>query len=65
MAKSLKNNRENLESQVVERTGELNNKIKELERFKELTVGRELKMIEIKKQIKELKTKLPERDKWS
>jgi len=65
MAKSLKNNQENLENQVVERTEELNNKIKELERFKELTVGRELKMIEIKKQMKELKTKLPERDKWS
>jgi len=65
MAKNLKNNRENLENQVWERTKDLNNKIKELERFKELTVGRELKMIEIKKQIKELKTKLPERDKWS
>jgi nitrate/nitrite-specific signal transduction histidine kinase len=65
MAKSLKNNQENLENQVAERTKELNNKIKELERFKELTVGRELKMIEIKKQMKELKTKLPERDKWS
>ena len=65
MAKSLKNNQENLENQVAERTKELNNKIKELERFKELTVGRELKMIELKKQMKELKTKLPERDKWS
>ena len=65
MAKNLKNNRENLENQVWERTKDLNNKIKELERFKELTVGRELKMIEIKKQIKELKTKLPERDNWS
>jgi HAMP domain-containing protein len=64
MAKSLKNNQENLENQIAERTKELDNKIKELERFKELTVGRELKMIEIKKQMKELKTKLPERDKW-
>jgi nitrate/nitrite-specific signal transduction histidine kinase len=64
MAKSLKNNQENLENQIAERTKELDKKIKELERFKELTVGRELKMIEIKKQMKELKTKLPERDKW-
>ena len=65
MAKNLKNNQENLENQVTERTRDLNDKIKELERFKELTVGRELKMIELKKQMRELKTKLPERDKWS
>jgi len=64
MAKNLKNNQENLENKITERTKELDNKIKELERFKKLTVGRELRMIEIKKQMKELKTKLPERDKW-
>ena len=33
-------------------------KIEELERFRKLTVGRELKMIELKKEIDELKNKV-------
>lgn len=41
----------NLEKTVKERTDELQKKVRELERFQELSVGRELKMIELKKQI--------------
>ncbi len=45
----------NLEKQIGERTKELQGKVKELERFNKLAVGRELKMIELKKEIKESK----------
>jgi len=44
-----------LEAQVKERTKELEEKIAELERFQRLAVGRELKMIDLKKEIKKLK----------
>ncbi len=47
----------NLEINVFERTKELQEKLSELEKFKELTVGRELKMIELKKELKELRKK--------
>lgn len=40
---------------IEERTGSLQERIKELERFSRLVVGRELKMIELKKEIKRLK----------
>jgi uncharacterized membrane protein (DUF106 family) len=45
---------------VDERTKELKEKVEELERFHKLTVGRELKMIELKNTIKELQKKLEE-----
>ena len=45
---------ETLELRVERRTKELEKKIKELELFQQLSVGRELKMIELKKEIKEL-----------
>jgi hypothetical protein len=46
------------EDEVAEqRTKELE-RLSELERFQKLTVGRELKMIELKKEIVELKAKL-------
>jgi PAS domain S-box-containing protein len=47
--------REELERQVTERTKELQKKIEELEKINRLTVGRELKMIELKKEIERLK----------
>lgn len=46
---------ENLDKQVKERTKKLQEKNKELGKFNELAVGRELKMIELKKEIEELK----------
>jgi PAS domain S-box-containing protein len=49
---------ESLEEKVRERTKELQEKIKELEKFHKLAVGRELKMIELKKEIKRLKREL-------
>ena len=49
----LKNNLENI---VKERTKELQAKLEELERFHDLTVGREMKMIELKKEIAALKS---------
>lgn len=48
---------ENLEEKVKERTRELQKRVEELERFRKLTVGRELKMIELKKKIKDLEKK--------
>jgi len=44
-----------LEGQVAERTKELGNKIKELESTNKSMVGRELKMVELKKEIADLK----------
>lgn len=41
-----------LEDQVTERTSELQKKVQELEKMNRLMVGRELKMIDLKKQIK-------------
>jgi response regulator RpfG family c-di-GMP phosphodiesterase len=46
---------EHLEELVKERTIQLNEKNEELERFNKLFVGRELRMIELKKEIAELK----------
>ncbi len=39
---------------------ELNGKIQELERYKDVTIGRELKMVELKKRIEELKGTIEE-----
>jgi len=50
--------REELERQVAERTKELQKKIEELEKINRLTVGRELKMIELKEEIQKLKEEL-------
>lgn len=52
--KELEGLTKNLEGQVQQRTKELQDKIKQLEKFQKLSVGRELKMIELKKEIKTL-----------
>lgn len=49
---------EGLEDRVKERTKELEKRFKELEKFHRLTVARELKMIELKREIEKLKTEL-------
>lgn len=49
---------EKLEDKVRERTRELEKKILELEKFQKLAVGRELKIIELKKEIEKLKKEL-------
>lgn len=54
----LKKYHEHLEDMVKERTAELEKKTAEVERINRLFVGRELKMIELKKRIAELETKL-------
>lgn len=50
----LKQLTEKQEDIIEERTRELEKKIKELEKFRKLAIGRELKMIELKKEIKKL-----------
>lgn len=45
----------NLERQVKRRTMELQKRVEELEKFHKLTVDRELKMIDLKKELKEIK----------
>jgi len=47
-----------LNEQVDERTKELRERLDELERFHKLTVNREMKMLELKEEIKRLKDKL-------
>lgn len=48
-----------LEQKVKERTRELQERVEELERIHRLTVGRELKMIELKEEIAKLKREKP------
>lgn len=54
----LKNFQHQLEEKVAERTQQLQVKIEEMERFNKLAVGRELKMVELKKEIEKLKEEL-------
>ncbi len=67
MIKDLKKSRQKLEEwgitleeKVKEKTQELNEKVAELEKFNKLAVGRELKMIELKKNIQDLENELKE-----
>lgn len=68
LTKQLEHLNETLEDKVKQRTQELEKSYQEvkkrkdeLERFYNLTVGRELKMVELKKQIRELKEKIGEK----
>ncbi len=47
-----------LEAKVKERTRELQEKMTELERFNRLAVGREIKMVELKKELEEYRQNL-------
>ena len=53
----LKKHREHLEELVKERTADLEKKTAEVERINRLFVGRELKMVELKKKIADLEQK--------
>jgi methyl-accepting chemotaxis protein len=57
MTSELKHSYENLEEKIEERTKTLDQKLKELEKFQKLTVDRELKMIQLKKELISLKKK--------
>ena len=56
--RELKKLTKSLDEQVQERTKELQEKIKELQRFQKLVVGRELKMVELKKTLRQAQGKL-------
>lgn len=56
--KELEELTEILKEEIKERTKELQTRVDELEKFQRLTVGRELKMIELKKEIKQLNEEL-------
>jgi methyl-accepting chemotaxis protein len=61
--KALKELAESLEEKVRERTKELQARLAELERYHRLTVGRELKMRELKEEIKKLEENLTKYEK--
>jgi len=49
---------EEMEDKIKERTKELQERVEELEKFKKLTEGRELRMVELKEEIAKLKKEL-------
>lgn len=57
MTSKIRESHVEIESKVKERTLELDRKVKDLEKFQRLTIDRELKMVELKKEVEELKTK--------
>lgn len=59
--RELKDLTERQEEIIEERTREIHERMKELEKFHRLAVGRELKMIELKEEIKKLKRKSEKR----
>ena len=58
--RELKDLNDHLEQEVSKRTEELEEKLLEVERFNRLSVGRELKMVELKEQIENLKAQTVE-----
>lgn len=59
----IKNLQQGLEQKIQKRTEELRDRIDELEHFREITVGRELKIVELKNRIRELEAQLNEKNK--
>lgn len=57
MAESIEKSQAELETKIRERTKELESNVQRLERMNTLMVGREIRMIEFKKEIEELKKK--------
>jgi len=55
--KELQELTQSLDQKVKARTKQLQDRVDELERFHKLTIGRELKMVELKKKIQELEKK--------
>ncbi|MCX6817393.1 MAG: HAMP domain-containing protein [Candidatus Aenigmarchaeota archaeon] len=51
-----------LEKDVEDRTSQLEDKVSELERFSKLVIGRELKMVDLKKKLKEVEDKLKSKE---
>ncbi len=60
--RELKELNEGLEDKIEERTRELRKKIEELEKFRSVTVGRELKMVDLKKKNEELQKKIEKKE---
>ncbi|MGB2580498.1 MAG: PAS domain S-box protein [Minisyncoccia bacterium] len=58
LEKELALHTKDLENRVVDRTKELQTKIEELEQFERLTVGREIRMTELKQQVEKMRIKL-------
>ncbi len=56
--KTLRDHHDRLEELVTERTNELNDRVKELEKFYDMSVGRELRMKELKSKIIHLESEL-------
>ncbi len=58
--KELKELNNELEEEVKRRTKKLRDKVRDLEKFRRITVGRELKMVELKKQLRKTREELQE-----
>jgi len=63
LEEQLKEYTKRLTEEVAQRTLELEVRVKELEKVNKLMVGRELKMIELKKELEEIKAKFYENEK--
>ncbi len=56
---------ESLESKVEKRTEDMEKKIKDLEKMSKLMIGRELKMVEMKKEMKKLEEEIENKEKYN
>jgi PAS domain S-box-containing protein len=61
MEQALRATRDELERRVIERTHDLQEKLLELEKFEEVVVGRELKMIQMEKDLEKLRLEVKAR----